>query len=134
MSWFFALSKHSAGQSFPKIPYESKPLCMFSCSSFQVAFGGVKETCLYEYDEANQQGWGVVGVGILHDSSGSRIMTHVDWQSALENPGFTPASLDGHFIALRWNRDHIEFFNDQIGLRTLYYNSIDEGNCHFHSA
>ncbi len=129
MSWFFAFSRQHSNLGFPEVPYETKPLLTLSFPSLDLALGGVKETCLYEHNEVNGRGWGMVGVGVQHDEGITRIMTLKDWRLALEDPKFNPTSLDGHFIALRWNRDQIEFFNDQIGMRTLYYGSTDTGLC-----
>lgn len=52
-----------------------------------------------------------------------------DWRNLLLSDTLQIDKLDGHFVVLRWNKNQIELFTDQLGLRTAYYGTCNEGLC-----
>ena len=121
MSWFFVVSGEEEGSKDRTHPFSTSPLFSLSLPGLFISFGGIEETCLFEYSEVEAKGWGVVGVGI-HERGGDRqIMSKEEWRTQLSEPTFDPSKLDGHFVAIRWKDGLLEFFVDQLGLRTFYY-------------
>jgi hypothetical protein len=57
------------------------------------------------------------------------ILTQQDWANLLTQPTFSATDLDGHFVVLRWRKDRVECFTDQLGLRTVYYGKCEQGIC-----
>jgi len=132
MSWFFGIIKSGVNteisQEYIKIHY--KPLYTFSSQNFYIALGGINETCLFEVNEETQTGWAVLGLGIRLTESGAQFLTKDDWRNLLTSKASGPVSeLDGHYTAIRWSNDEIEFFTDQFELRTGYYSKCEIGYC-----
>ncbi len=125
MSWFLVVSTTDAESAGFRTPSDLRPLQSINLPGLLLHFGGADETCLVEYDEERGEGWGVVGVGIDADGDGRSIMDVDAWRQRLSDASFDPVSLDGHFVALRWKDEEVEFFCDQLGLRTFYYCEID---------
>ncbi|MFH2004490.1 MAG: hypothetical protein ABIK27_07120 [Bacteroidota bacterium] len=134
MSWIFGfLSKHNIANLnidfssiHPPTVYQTKNEKLY------IATGGLKETCLYgSFSNSagfeSKSGWIVVGLGIELHSDHCRLLSSNDWQSVLSFPRQNFDNLDGHFIIIRWNENKIELFNDQLGLRTIYFYQRDDG-------
>ena len=81
MSWFFVVSGEEEGSKDRTHPFSTSPLFSLSLPGLFISFGGIEETCLFEYSEVEAKGWGVVGVGI-HERGGDRqIMSKEEWRT-----------------------------------------------------
>ncbi len=134
MSWIFGFfSKNNIANlniDFPSIHLPT--LYQTKNEKLYIATGGLKETCLHGsfsdiIELKMENGWIVAGVGIELHSDSCRLLSSLDWQSVLSSPIPDFNNLDGHFIIVRWQENKIEFFNDQLGLRTIYFYKCDEG-------
>ncbi|MBN1397035.1 MAG: hypothetical protein JXA06_03285 [Bacteroidetes bacterium] len=132
MSWMFGIIRSESGinisDSYDKL--HSCSLLTISTPKFYLALGGINETCFYEVqDEYKDTGWAIVGLGVKVFDSSARLMTKEDWKRVFANNTLPINSLDGHFVALRWEKDTFELYTDQLGIRTAYYGKCDEGIC-----
>ena len=93
------------------------------------SIGRKSDTSFWDDEPETSPGWAVVGMGIMKIDSHPTIMTRENWRQLLIKPSFDVASLDGHFVGLRWRSDHLECFTDQLGLRTLYFSKYNKGIC-----
>ena len=132
MSWVFGIIKSDGSVPFPNgfEGLHSNPLAKFSSPNIYIALGGIPHTCFYEVQEKSPEtGWAMVGVGIRIIGPEARILTKEDWKKLFSISPFPVHTLDGHFIAVRWNKNEIEFYSDQLGIRTLYFGKCREGIC-----
>jgi hypothetical protein len=132
MSWMFGIIRSESGKqisdSYDKL--HSRSLLKISTPKFYLALGGINETCFYEIEnEYKETGWAIVGLGVKVYDSSARLMTKEDWKKFFANNALPINSLDGHFVALRWEKDTFELYTDQLGIRTAYYGKCDEGIC-----
>jgi hypothetical protein len=127
MSWLFGVIK-SGRNTFVTDEYEKlypKTLFKLLLPNIYIALGGINETCYYEVQsELKDVGWAVLGLGVKVTNSGARILGKDDWGKIFSSGNIQTEMLDGHFVALRWNKDKIELYTDQLGLRTAYYGKI----------
>jgi hypothetical protein len=122
MSWFFGRIGNNLNQTTDRSPWTGKASHVIATNSFFLALGGIKETCYYEVNRTHpDSGWAVVGLGIRITDYGTRLLKQVDWNALLWAHPEELSSLDGHFVAMKWNCEGIELFTDQLGLRTAYY-------------
>jgi hypothetical protein len=129
MSWLFAISKkHNDTATEGSYPHTT-PLGIISTPQLYIAVGGNPDTAIWEHNTATSTGWAVVGTGMMRTSSGVSILTHKEWRQLLMQESFDADSIDGHFVALRWQGERIECFTDQLGQRTVYFGSYDGGIC-----
>src|SRR5579862_1693401 len=130
MSWLVARSTttQEANSGGKKFRFE-EPLTVVELPGLSLALGGLPDTCLWRVNQYNLSGWAVIGTGIKTSGDCSSIMDPDDWEIALGQSSFDCTALDGHFIAMRWKEGTIEFFSDQLGLRTLFYSSSNHDLC-----
>ena len=111
--------------------FHPNPLYQFQSPTLYLAAGGIPQTCLSvninSLDQSIRRGALIVGLGIRKGDRTCKFLDSGDWQKILEPriPDFS--ILDGHFLALRWDGDRVEFFSDQLGMRTIYFVSTDGG-------
>jgi hypothetical protein len=132
MSWVFGIigSKQSTPCSRDYERSHGRTLLKLSLPKFYLALGGIDETCFFEVqNEFGEVGWAIVGLGIHVTDAGARLLCKNDWKNFLASGFLKSGALDGHFVALRWDREGVEFYTDQLGLRTAYYGKCDEGIC-----
>ena len=132
MSWFFGIIRSDTNtpieSNYEKL--HSKTLLKIALPNLYLAFGGIDETCIYEVqNESQNKGWAVVGLGIHFSGSSTKIINKDGWRKILSSGTPQTDNLDGHFVALRWDDEKIEFFTDQLGLRTAYYGKCNNGIC-----
>ena len=129
MSWFFGITKSANNSNaIPNnINFQFEAKHSVSLPNLYLLFGGIDETCLFEFtDDAEKSGWAVVGLGIQITDTNAHLLEKKDWRKILSDQRPQTSKLDGHFVALRWNKEGIELFSDQLGLRTAYYSICDE--------
>jgi hypothetical protein len=132
MSWIFGVIKPEQSGHFPSEygHVHSQTLLKLSLPTLYIALGGIKETCLFEVQkESPDIGWAVVGLGVRVTESGGQFLGKNDWKTLLSSVHIPVDSLDGHFIIVRWKKNEIEFFTDQLGFRTVYYDKCLDGIC-----
>jgi hypothetical protein len=127
MSWILGwLSENlpaNASKTLASI-HHATPLFTSGNTHLWIEAGGITETlCNSKMDgryESTDSGWIVCGLGIQADLESSRFLSSHDWQRILATHQFDASSLDGHFVACRWQGGTVEVFSDQLGQRTLY--------------
>jgi hypothetical protein len=131
MSWLFGfigphLSPENAGRFQALHP---TPRVAFHSSTTYFAAGGLPETCLHGAFSNQQRdaGWAVTGVGLERSGHNCRFLNEADWQQILSATSPPLKKLDGHFVAVKWKAETIECFTDQLGLRALFFTSLDGG-------
>ena len=129
MSWIFSISKTQKPDHEVSSYYHETPLHSISTPRFYLAVGGNPDTVFWENNKERLTGWAVVGIGILNKESHASILKHNDWAQLISQKSFDATSLDGHFVAIRWNNNQLECFTDQLGLRTVYFTTYPQGVC-----
>ena len=71
--------------------------------------------------------WLAIGFGLKAGDAGFRVLDCQDWDDVVRPSAPDLASLDGHFVLLRWSGRRIEAFVDQLGTRTLYLKPYRDG-------
>jgi hypothetical protein len=129
MSWIFAICTPKLEQHYNNFEFPTPPIYTVSIPGFYLAIGGMPETSFFENNLETSTGWSVVGTGIILNGSHARIMTFEDWKNILQRNEFDATKFDGHFVLLRWTKNKIDCFTDQLGLRTAYFATYDDGVC-----
>lgn len=130
MGWFFGIYTPDHNINTGEFKQFHTPTSnIITSPGMYLAFGGIHETCLYEVSDDLQSGWVVTGLGIHSSESESNFLTVKDWRNIMSSDTVQTDTLDGHFIAFRWNNHGIEFFTDQLGLRTAYFGKRDDLIC-----
>jgi hypothetical protein len=127
MGWLIGcISNRIAGTTREKIAaVHPAALHIVSFPGMHVAAGGINQTCLSgdlspADEKVPKRGWIVCGLGVRKADDHTVFLNARDWATILNKQKPDIASLDGHFVICRWERDAIEFFSDQMGMRTLY--------------
>lgn len=132
MGWLFGIIK-SNGDAYPKnelTKVHDEAIDVVSLPQLYLALGGIQETCFYEFsDRKDSFSWAVVGLGIKITENAAGFLDKDDWKELLSNDLVQTDKLDGHFVAFRWKENLFEFFTDQLGLRTAYYDEYYAGIC-----
>ena len=130
MSWVFGFIGTSLSPTLRErlVALHDKPLHRAEDTGLYVRGGGLPETCYGGHlpDEPDGR-WLVVGLGIRRHDDRCTFLNAGAWQQRLSQPSPDFASLDGHFVALRWRPGRLEAFTDQLGTRTLYLAALPEG-------
>ena len=130
MSWAFGFIGMSLSPTLRErlVALHDKPLHRAEDTGFYVRGGGMPETCCGgRLPDEPDGGWLVVGLGIRRHDDHCTFLDAAAWQQRLSQPTPDFASLDGHFVALRWRPGRLEAFTDQLGTRTLYLAALPDG-------
>ncbi|MFC1476986.1 hypothetical protein ACFL6L_00805 [candidate division KSB1 bacterium] len=104
--------------------YHNDPLFVEKTDSLYLAAGGIRETLFIKRREnsskADYNGWLSSGIGFKESSAKQTVLSDEDWNSLLSESNPDLDSLNGHFICARWREKYIEFYTDQLGIRTLF--------------
>ena len=123
MSWIFGIIGNYS-ESDVKVfkSVHSKPMYKIETENIYLATGGLKDTCFYDSSNNNLQkkGWIVCGIGINYDGQDFSIMSNNDWESFLSKEEANINQLNGHFVGIKWNKEEVFCFTDQLGFRNLY--------------
>ncbi len=88
-------------------------------------YGGRKENLVMN-SLPDSSGWIVSGLPVSAEiSQKPKIMEKKDWENLLSKKELNLKNIDGHFTGLKWNKDIITFFNDQLGLRDIYFIKVN---------
>ena len=69
--------------------------------------------------EANKTGWIVSGVA-LESQSPFRPLNSESWSHQIKQSKESVFALNGHFVAMRFTPQQIEFYTDSVGIRSLF--------------
>ena len=133
MSWLlgFVGNRISFDQRSRLAAIHSEPLFQVQTPTFYVAAGGITDTCLFgsssESGQDNASGWIVVGCGIELHEGYCNILTADQLGRVLSRPNPPLHHLDGHYIAIQWQRGKVVCYSDKFGLRTLYMAEANDG-------
>ena len=103
-----------------------------SIPDLEIVAGGIEETCLRgeslndSHPEAKSK-WIVCGLGVRADQERSRFLSVADWSRILAAEKPNLSEIDGHFVICRWCNGELEFFTDQLGIRTVYFTQRPDG-------
>ncbi len=127
MSWLFGIvGSHLTPDVFSSIKeFVSPPLYSYKSQNLQIFCGGLKETCLSSLanarDTKKPMGWIVCGLGLCAESDDQmRILIDDDWDGIFQRAELQLGNLEGHFVALQWNKNRVTGYVDSRGIRDLY--------------
>gem|GEM_PF-670314 len=105
------------------------PAAVITTPHLYIAVGGIAGTHAFESiggsDGEREQGWVVCGLGLALEGEGCRPLGRRDWRGLLAGHDRSLQAVDGHYIAMRYNGDAVEFFSDPLGMRTVYLAGAD---------
>ena len=104
----------------------SQPLHFFTSDKIYIAAGGIPETCRCSTQKDNSSGWVACGVGIKYENGIASLMNNDDWNRELSKKDFSQFHLNGHFAAAKWDKNKLELFTDQLGMRNIYVTKLDD--------
>ena len=120
MSWLLGCLGETKGSCKTAISQlHPAPLTTTTTEHSYLAAGGIRETLHWRFSEKRNIRWLVAGTGIVAAGC-NRFLNDDEWEECFRDPEKF-SSLGGSFIALRWNGERLECYNDPIGLRTLYF-------------
>jgi hypothetical protein len=89
----------------------------FLNDKISVSGSGIPETFCFDVSQNGGWSWAVCGIGIIE----SRFITKTEWKQIIQQENICLDKLDGHYIILRWKDNFVEFYNDPLELRKLYW-------------
>ena len=101
----------------PDFSWQNGRFCVFGKGAADRFFSSV--------DEDTKSGWVVSGIGLETDSP-FNLLNSKRWDKHLHQPKERIHRLNGYFAAIRFSADHIEFFTDALGMRSLFLAQVDE--------
>jgi hypothetical protein len=96
---------------------DSKNSIEFLNDKISVSGSGIIETFCFDVSKNGGWSWVVCGIGITE----SRFITKNEWNQIIQQDNICLDKLDGHWIILRWKNNSVEFYNDPLELRKLYW-------------
>jgi hypothetical protein len=88
--------------------------------NFKIICGGIVENLFYNFDQTEKV-WIVSGIPIYTKDDKPKFMQKDDLEKLLSKEELNVKDIDGHFAGGYWNNGEIVFFNDQLGLRDIYF-------------
>ena len=124
MGWFIGISgrNQSLKESVRSLGAEHS----FSTGSeglFLLA-GGHQQTTHFQHD-GHASGWTASGTGISTGDNPT-LFNQSDWAQAIPKGANHLHQLNGHFAVCRWNKDQVELFTDQFGIRNIFIHRGDD--------
>jgi len=116
MSWLFGYFGNTEKQ---KITLPDIPLYQFKDSNIFLFAGGNKQTCFFKSDASNSC-WAVAGVGLKPFENGYEVLSQSEWSNYLAADKVGLKSVNGHFVAIKYSKNELKFFTDELGLREIY--------------
>ncbi len=132
MSWIFG----AIGQEISRERRESLrahtagALHTIDRPGLMISAGGFERTCCagsIESRRGGPEGYVVVGVGIGAATGDRYIFESADWAPVMAAPRPDFRSVDGHYVALRYDERGVDLFCDELGMRTCYVARL--GDC-----
>ncbi len=71
----------------------------------------------------DSSGWIISGMSISIEEN--KFIKKHEWEELLSKKHFNLKNIDGHFAGLKWDNEKIIFFNDQLGLRDIYFLKVN---------
>jgi asparagine synthetase B (glutamine-hydrolysing) len=119
MSWLFGIYG-KRDSSIEKQFAKNNPYFTFETENLLILTGGLRENIFFEKIDEDS-GWIVCGIGIQNEQSIPHFMDSIDWKKLLSVNARCDNELDGHFIVAKWNKYKLQFFNDKLGIRDLFF-------------
>lgn len=120
MSWIYGII-HTDQQpiSFP-VEIKKSAIKTIQGNGIIVSAGGNEKNIFFDDEVYNSNnGWLVVGLGLLKSNSGYKILDNHSWKNLLSLLS-QPNQLEGHYVILKWNENNFEIITDRLGLRDIY--------------
>lgn len=126
MSWLYGFVHKETSQGSPAFLKADKLLLEKHIDGCDLFAGGNPDT-FSGFDLADGSLLIVLGKPVLYEKTDCRYPTAEDWQSWIINDQSKLQSLDGHYALLHFDGHKLQFFNDPLGKRTIYFRESEEG-------
>jgi hypothetical protein len=122
MSWIFGITSEIPSEIMRDEPNIHPPaLYTNRDETLYIAAGSRSGSIQIPASTRGEWKWIVCGIGIKPDNDDyPAFLSSYQWDTLLQSPEPDLNSIDGHFVAVRWCKQCIEFFTDRCGLRDLY--------------
>lgn len=127
MSWLFGIV---SSDITPDVVSKVKKFLPDSLYTYQsqntyIVCGGLKETCLSSLKMRNKdntyKSWIVCGIGISPETGEQKhVLTTNDWDAIFQQSEPCLDTIEGHFVALVWNKNRMMGYVDSRGIRDVY--------------
>lgn len=121
MSWIIGVQGILNDKEINTLAIPVKVPFTFKSENLFIVAGGNPDSCFFSAEEK----WIACGFGIIELNNQKVMMTKKHWSEYFNNRH--KPEIEGHFIALNWSRNEIHFYNDTVGLRTIYFYQSQEG-------
>jgi len=115
MSWLFG---YFGNQATSNIQSPEPPLFSFKSSNLILHAGGNKQTTFFKSNSLGSC-WAIVGVGLRILDDECVVLNENDYNSILNSPQIVFNPINGHYVAVKYSDNELEFFTDDLGLREI---------------
>lgn len=120
MSWIYGIIHTNQQQISIPEEIKNRTLKTIRRNGISICAGGNERNIFSnDVDDDSNNGWLVVGLGLLKSNNGYKILDNSSWKN-LFNSSHLPDQLEGHYIILKWNKNNFEIITDRLGLRDIY--------------
>ncbi len=92
--------------------------------NFCIRCDGVPDTQIWQQDDKNR---GFLVGGFALQAGDFKPLGKAQWEALLQQKPPSLQQLNGHFFCLIWQEEHIRFFTDALGLRTIFLRENGQG-------
>lgn len=125
MSWIFgAINTNDGLNKFDEL---TKNNIIYSATETPISIyaGGNPHSCFFYQNSDIKKGWAIVGIGIIENGYGYKLLDETNWKTILEENSFNIEGISGHYVIIRWDERNINIYTDKLGLRDIYISKFD---------
>lgn len=123
MSWIFG---YYGNRNRIKLSSPETPLHTFQNLNLIFYAGGNYETIFFKSDPPISF-LSVAGVGLIESDEEYKILNLSGWDNFLSPRQIDLRKVNGHFVAVKYSDDELNFFTDELGLREIYIVKLPDG-------
>jgi hypothetical protein len=123
MSWLFGYFGNTEQQNFTS---PENPLYQFKDSNLILFAGGNKQTCFFK-SHIIDSCLAIVGVGLKSVDDSYDVLGEYEWSAYLVSNQINLDPVNGHFVAIKYSDNEIQFFTDRLGLREIFIVKLSDG-------
>lgn len=121
MAWFIGYT----GKNYPILGQYISLLHLenikeIKTENLTLILGGKKENLFYNF-YPDSTGWIVSGIPLCIINDKTKFLEINDLGKILLDKRLNLKEIEGHFAGIKWDKEKVTFFNDQLGLRDIYY-------------
>lgn len=125
MSWIIGYGGHLKNEIIDKINcYVKDTIYEINEDKLFIKAGGSRFTCFHSRNKDSENSFIAAGVGIKSCKDSFNLLDNNGWLNLDTNNGIK--QLGGHFVLVKWDKNNISLFTDQMGMRDFYFRTMDD--------